>query len=255
MTDYGLVSIITPSYNCSRFIGKTIDSIIAQTYTNWELIITDDNSSDESCEIIKRYVAADPRIKLLTLSTNSGAGVARNNSIAHATGRYIAFCDSDDRWMPHKLETQLKFMTEKDCALCYSSYEVYDEDDNHKGKVVCRKEIRFINILMDNGIGCLTAIYDAQKLGKVFMPTLRKRQDWGLWINIVKMCGVAYGIQESLALYRYRAGSISSNKMNLVKYNLNVYRSVLGYSKLKSWTIFILLFMPTYILKKIKFHF
>ena len=109
-TDFGLVSIIMPSYNSSKYIAKTIDSIINQSYTNWELLITDDCSTDNTCEIIKEYTAYNQRIKLFTFLENKGAGVARNKSIKEAKGRYIAFCDSDDRWKPEKLEVQLRFM-------------------------------------------------------------------------------------------------------------------------------------------------
>ena len=123
MTDYGLVSIITASFNCSAFIGETIESIQAQTYTNWELLITDDCSTDNSREVINSYADKDPRIRLLRLDKNSGAGIARNNSIREAKGRFIAFCDSDDRWKPEKLERQLAFMTENSYGLTYTSYD------------------------------------------------------------------------------------------------------------------------------------
>ena len=123
-----LVSIITPCYNSAKFIGETIDSIQAQTFKDWELIITDDCSTDNTTEIIERYIAADPRIKLYKLEKNSGGGVARNNSIKAAKGRYIAFCDSDDRWHPWKLAKQLEFMQKNDYAFSYTSYMTCDED-------------------------------------------------------------------------------------------------------------------------------
>lgn len=122
--DYGLVSIITPSYNSSRFISQTIESILSQTYTNWELLITDDCSTDKTREIVKSYQRKDPRIKFFQLKENSGPGVARNHSIEMAKGRFIAFCDSDDRWYPEKLEKQLAFMAKKRCMLSYTS--LYD---------------------------------------------------------------------------------------------------------------------------------
>lgn len=140
MDNYGLVSIITPSYDCADFIGETIDSILSQTYTNWELLITDDCSTDKSRDIIREYADNDSRIKLLKLEKNSGAGVARNNSIKEAKGRFIAFCDSDDRWFPDKLEKQLAFMAAKDCQMSHTSYLTCDEVDKITGIVVCRRK-------------------------------------------------------------------------------------------------------------------
>ena len=252
--DYGLVSIITPSYNSSRFISQTIESILSQTYTNWELLITDDCSADETCEIIRRYMAEDTRIKLFCLDINSGAGIARNNSIEHATGRYIAFCDSDDCWYPDKLEKQLAFMTYRDCALSYTSYMTSDESDGHTGIVICRRRETLFSMLCDDGIGCLTVIYDTHKVGKVLMPSLRKRQDWGMWLKVLSKCKVAYGMKEPLAIYRLRENSLSNNKkkkMSLIKYNVTVYKDVLGWSMMKAYLFFGFVFAPTYLCKKI----
>lgn len=252
MKNYGLVSIITPSYNCAAFIGETIESIISQTYKNWELLITDDCSTDNSLEVISRYCASDPRVKLLRLEKNSGAGIARNNSIKAAKGRYIAFCDSDDRWYYNKLEEQLKFMDDENCALSYTSYDVCDETGELSGYVECLKNLSKDKILRDNGIGCLTAIYDTEMVGKNYMPSMRKRQDWCLWINIINKIGEARGLQKPLALYRDRAASISSNKMEMLKYNYEVYHTFLKKSSLISWCILMFSFMPYYIYKKIK---
>ena len=252
MTDYGLLSIITPSYNCSSFIGETIESIQAQTYTNWELLITDDCSSDNSKEVIQSYADKDPRIKLLVLDKNSGAGVARNNSIKEANGRYIAFCDSDDRWYPEKLEKQLQFMKDNNCTLSYSSYDVCDENGKIIGYVECLKELTKSKIIRDNGIGCLTAIYDSEKLGKHYMPTMRKRQDWCLWIDIILSGGIAKGLQQPMALYRDRANSISSNKAEMLKFNYEVYHTFLKKSPLVAWSILFGKFIPYYFYKKIK---
>lgn len=246
-----LVSIITPSYNTSRFIAETIESILAQTYTNWELLITDDASTDNSVEIIEAYVRKDSRIQLFRLEKNSGAGVCRNRSIQEARGRFIAFCDSDDRWMPEKLEKQLAFMRKKDCALSYSAYLTCDERSEITGIVVGRRKETFSSMRCDDGIGCLTAIYDVEKVGKIYAPTLRKRQDWGLWLTILKDCRVAYGMKEPLAIYRKRSDSISCDKFSLIQYNLDIYRRVLRFSPLKSYLYFVLLFLPSYFLKKL----
>lgn len=247
-----LVSIVTPSFNSSKFIFETIKSIQEQTIKNWELLITDDCSSDNSYEIIKNTFISDPRIKVFKLEKNSGAGAARNNSIEKAKGRYIAFCDSDDRWYPSKLEEQIRFMQEKDCFLSYSSYDTCNEKGEIIGFVRCLPSLNYYKIIRDNGIGCLTAIYDTQKIGKHYFPLIRKRQDWSLWIKIIKEHGDAFGLDKPLALYRVREDSISSNKMEMLKYNYNVYHEILGYNKVKSAMILGLYFMPYYFYKKIK---
>lgn len=251
MKDIGLVSIITPSYNCSRFIGETISSILSQTYQNWELLITDDYSSDNSREIIQSYADMDSRIRLFCLDRNSGAGIARNNSIRKSKGRYIAFCDSDDRWFPDKLEKQMQFMNENRCGMCYSSYMTCNEEDEITGIVVCRNKETLSSLKKDDKIGCLTIIYDTTKVGKVFMPPLRKRQDWAMKLKVLQICKVANGIKEPLAYYRLRENSISRNKLSLIKYNIAVYQEVFGWTKFRSFLFFIFVFMPSYFLKRL----
>lgn len=249
MNDFGKVSIVTPSYNSSDYIEETIQSILAQTYQNWELLITDDCSSDNSCEIIKTFAEKDSRIKLFSLDTNSGAGAARNKSIKEATGRFIAFCDSDDCWYPDKLQKQLAFMEATDCAMSYTSYMTCDENDKITGIVVCRKQETLKSMLKDDKMGFLTVIYDVKKIGKVFMPLLRKRQDWALKLQALKLCRIAFGMKEPLAIYRKHTNSLSANKYALIKFNTAVYQEVLGWSKIKSNFYFYFVFMPTHIKK------
>jgi glycosyltransferase involved in cell wall biosynthesis len=247
------VSVIMPSYNTGKMICESIDSILSQTYTHIELLISDDHSSDaETIDILKAYAQKDPRVKVFFLEKNGGAGVARNNSIQQATGRYIAFCDSDDRWMSKKLEKQLAFMKEKDCCLSFTSYYTCDYDGTINGKVIVPKTLTLSQEKKDNKIGCLTAIYDTSKYGKFYMPTIRKRQDWALFLNILKQCHKAYALQEPLAIYRDVPGSISSNKLNLIKYNAKVYREVFGYSSFQAYSYLFLFFFPTYFTKKIQ---
>lgn len=219
-----LVSIIMPTYNSQTFIEKSIDAIIQQTYLNWELLITDDCSEDNTFEIIKKYELADERIKVFRLKSNSGAGVARNNSIKHASGRFIAFCDSDDRWFQEKLDKQIQFMLENRMAFSYTNYEIVDDNEKKIGVFISPPKITYKDMLKQDKIGCLTAIYDAEILGKHFMPPLRKRQDWALWLNILKKTPFALGLNETLAIYKKRGDSISSNKFKLVKYIWHVYR-------------------------------
>tara|TARA_B110000503_G_C7076698_1_gene383236 strand:+ start:113 stop:856 length:744 start_codon:yes stop_codon:yes gene_type:complete len=245
-----LVSIILPTFNSAQFISQTINSIISQTYSNWELIITDDCSSDDTTSIIETFRVKDARIELFKLKSNSGSGNARNNSIKHAKGRYIAFCDSDDQWMPHKLKKQISFMRDKDVAFTYTSYDVINEDGDFQKTIDCPKTITYNELLRNNYIGCLTVMYDAAKLGKMYMSEIRKRQDWVLWFEILKKTQIGYGIEESLALYRLRSNAISAKKLKLIKYNWRIYRIELKYSWLCS-LLLIINFMLYYIKKKI----
>lgn len=246
-----LVSVIMPSYNNSRYIAESIRSVMNQTYTNWELLITDDMSTDNTWEIIQELAAEDARIKPYRMKFNSGPTMTRNESIRRSTGRYVAFLDGDDRWMPEKLEKHIAFIKEKDCALSYTSFYICDGDLNVKRKINGMKEVTFNDMIYDNRIGCLTAIYDSEKLGKVMMPHIQKRQDWALWLLILRHCDRAYGLLEPLAFYtQNEVGSLSSSKIKLVKYNFSIYWTVLDYSWFKSMKLFIFKFLPTYFRKK-----
>lgn len=246
-----LVSVIMPSYNSVDYIYQSIESVIKQTYPHWELLITDDCSTDNTVEIVKQYAQKDNRIKLFILKENSGVAVARNNSIKKAQGRYIAMLDSDDLWLPEKLEKQLAFMQKNGYEFCYSSYIMCDDNGEYDGIFFCRKQESFQSIKKDDKIGCLTVIYDTKRLGKIYMPLLRKRQDWGFKILLLQKCKRAYGIKEPLAIYRIRNNSLSRQKIRLLKYNINVYKEVLGWSSIKAYCYFLFIFMPTYIKKKL----
>lgn len=234
-----LISIIVPSYNSSKFIAQTIDSVLAQTYQNWEMIIVDDKSPDNSNNIIKEFYQKDNRIKLIQLEKNSGPAIARNIGIKEAKGRYIAFLDSDDLWLPHKLETQVNFMKEKNIPFTYSSYKLIDEENNNLGEFIVPERVTYSLILKTNPIGCLTAIYDTEFFRKVYMPNILKRQDYGLWLKLLKQILFTYGIKEPLAIYRIRKNSISSNKLKAAKYQWKVYREVEKLPLLKSIYYFI----------------
>lgn len=252
MKDYGLVSIVTASYNSSCFIAKTIESVLSQTYSHWELLITDDASTDDTVAIIEKYATIDSRIKIFRMMKNKGAGVCRNNSIEKARGRFIAFCDSDDYWASTKLEKQLSFMMQNQYELTYTSYHVINEQGVKVGRVKCKKSITYKSLLQDNGIGCLTVIYDASKLGKCYMPTMRKRQDWCLWLSIIKKTRYAYGLQEYLATYRKRKGSVSFNKIEMLKYNYRVYHEFEQYGTIISFILLFAYFLPYYFYKKLR---
>jgi glycosyltransferase involved in cell wall biosynthesis len=244
-----LVSIITPSYNSEEFISETINSIINQTYTNWELLITDDFSTDNTIEIVESYVKNDSRIKLFKLEKNSGAGIARNFSINKAQGRYIAFCDSDDQWKKNKLEFQLKFMKENNLVFSFTDYDIIDEQGVSKGHIKCPKILTYNKLLKNNYVGCLTVIYDTKTLGKLLMPKIRKRQDWVLWLSIMKKIKLTKGLSTSLSIYRDRIHSISSSKFDLLKYNWSVYHKELGFNKIVSF-YYLIIFIFHYFLKK-----
>lgn len=229
-----LVSIITPTYNSANYIEETIHSIANQTYSKWELLITDDCSTDGTWNLLKQYAAKDDRIKIFRLEKNSGPGIARNNSIKNARGRFIAFCDSDDQWKTDKLEKQVKFMLEKDIGLSYSNYIVIDEIGNRIGEVKSPNKVTYDTMLKNNYIGCTTAMYDTEKVGKMYMPGIRKRQDWALWLAILKKIPYALGLQENLVIYRKRNNSISSNKFSLIKYTWNIYHDIEKFSIPKS---------------------
>ncbi|WP_425659645.1 glycosyltransferase family 2 protein [Tenacibaculum ascidiaceicola] len=234
------VSIITPTYNSEKFISETIKAIQNQTYTNWELLITDDCSTDDTFKVVKIYADKDSRIKFFQLKTNLGAGIARNNSIKEATGRFIAFCDSDDVWREDKLERQVAFMLKNDLFFTYSAYQKMNEKGD-KGSVVYPPKITtFKSLLKTCTIGCLTAVYDAEKLGKRYMPIIRKRQDYGLWLTIFKDIKYTKGIHdEALAYYRVRSNSVSSNKFKAAKYHYRVLRECGEVSFIKSMYYFL----------------
>lgn len=223
-------------FNSEAYITETINSILNQTFENWELLLIDDNSTDKTLEIVHFFTTKYSNIKLFKNDINQGAAVSRNRGIIESKGDYIAFLDADDLWKPEKLEKQLAFMKTEDCYVSYSSYELINEQGEFLNKTVnALPDLSYQKLLKSNYIGNLTGIYNAKALGKTTTPNLRKRQDWLLWLSAIKESGKpAKGIQESLAYYRVREGSMSSNKLNLLKYNYWVYKKGLGFSTIKS---------------------
>ncbi len=213
-----LVSIITPSYNTGRFIGETIESVLAQTFPEWEMIIVDDASTDNSPQIIRQYAGKDPRIKPVFLKENKGQGPARNIATDMAQGRYLAFLDSDDIWHPEKLEKHLAFMQQTGAVFSHTSYGFIDEQGNKilKDFHVSRKPVTYKDLLKRTEISCLTAMYDATKIGKFYMPDLRRKQDYALWLAILKEGYPSHPLDEVLAWYRQRKNSTTSNKKKLI---------------------------------------
>lgn len=229
-----LVSIITPSYNSALLIVPTIKSVISQSIGDWEMIIVDDCSCDNSVEVIRSFADQDPRIKLIQLAENSGAAVARNTAIEAASGRYIAFLDSDDAWLPNKLEKQIAFMQENNYPFTFAAYDKVNESDKIFGHVGVPSKVAYSDLLKSCSIGCLTAIYDTEYFGKVYMPLIRKRQDLGLWLKLLKKTKYAYGLNETLGLYKVRSDSISANKKSAALFTWRLYRDVEQINLLKS---------------------
>ena len=241
-----------PCYNSSRFISATIKSLISQTYANWELLVIDDCSCDNTLSIVNQFKNQDQRIHVYKLHINSGPAIARNMGIEKAKGRFIAFCDSDDQWKSHKLEKQIKFMLDNYYSFTYTDYDVIDEEDQFKGVVSARSYVSYSDMLKNNYIGCLTVVYDRKKLGKIYMPILRKRQDWALWLLILKKIPKAYSLSESLSIYRDRSKSISSNKIEMFKYHWQLYRNVEKFSLVNS-SFLLLRYLFYYFVKKLRF--
>ncbi|MEH2952294.1 glycosyltransferase family 2 protein [Candidatus Merdisoma sp. JLR.KK011] len=223
----GLVSIIMPTYNCASFIEETIESIQAQTYVRWELLIVDDCSTDNTKEIAAKYMKKDSRIKYQCLEINSGAAAARNVSMKLAKGEYIAFCDSDDLWMPDKLEKQLLFMKRTGKNFTCTAYEHMGEDGKNLNKIVRpKKKCDYNRLLLDCPVGNSTVMYNAENMGKFEVPNIRKRNDDALWLQMLKKEKYIWGMDEVLMRYRIRKNSISSNKLKVIKYHWILYRNI-----------------------------
>jgi teichuronic acid biosynthesis glycosyltransferase TuaG len=230
-----LVSIIIPVYNASIFLDETIKTIQNQTYTNWEAIFIDDCSTDNSEEIIKKYRIKDERIKLYKNETNSYAAITRNKGIDESLGRYIAFLDADDLWVPCKLEKQIAFMLQRDCAFSFTSYEFADENGNPNGKKVhVPNSLSYIQALKNTIIWTSTVMFDMREFSKeqIYMPDV-KSEDTACWWKVLKNINHAYGLDEVLSFYRRTNSSLSSDKKEAVRRTWNLYRNVenLGFSK------------------------
>ena len=221
-----LVSIITPSYNSGRFIKECVESVLAQTYTNWEMIIVDDCSNDHSQEEINIF-SSFTRVKILLLEENIGAAEARNIAIRKAKGKYIAFLDADDLWEPQKLEKQISFMNKNNIAFSYTRYQSISEDGLKKINIIdAPKRMTYHSYLKNTTIGCLTVVVNREKIGDFEMPNIRSSHDMALWLLIMKRGFFAYGLDENLARYRIVSNSNTSSKIKAAKDVWEVYRKV-----------------------------
>lgn len=232
----GLVSIITPCYNGAKYIGETLECVMAQTYTDWEMIVVDDGSTDKSTEIVRAYASKDRRIRLVQ-QPNAGSSAARNNGIRQADGQYIALLDADDFWMPEFLERQIAFLKEKK-AICVScAYgRINEKSEDILSPIRPKKVITVKDMMVMNRIGCLSGLYDASKYGKVYLHEELKslRDDYAYWLDIVKLEGKAYGNPDVLAKYRVLEGSTTGNKKKLIRKQYAFYRGYLDLNPVQS---------------------
>jgi len=226
-----LVSIIMPSFNTGLYIADSIDSVIHQSYQNWELIIVDDCSADNTDQIVSSYLK-DDRVKLYKNEGNYGAAVSRNRALREAKGRWIAFLDSDDLWMPEKLEKQIKFMEDNNYYFSYTNYAEIDCDGNRNGKWISGpKKITKTGFYNYCWPGCLTVMYDAKKVGLIQIADIKKNNDYAMWLKVCKMAD-CYLLDEELALYRRgRTGSVSSHSVKtMIGWHYRLYREAEGHN-------------------------
>ncbi len=247
------VSIVMPYYNADKYIRETVKAIIAQTYTEWELIIVDDCSpAPETASVLQNVKSMDNRIKVMKTERNGGAGLARNVGIRVAEGRYLAFCDSDDWWYPTKLEEQIHFMEENNYPFTCTWYE----DANEKlvpYYVMKQKEKQTYNSMISGcNVGTPGVMIDTQILGKKLMPNLRRAEDWGLWMMYLRDTDYLVTYPKALWKYRHVAGSETSNKLKQMKSVVAMYKLVLGMNVFTAWFTCLFIFLPKNIWKKLR---
>jgi glycosyltransferase involved in cell wall biosynthesis len=218
------VSVITPAFDAATTLEATIASVLAQTRTDWEMLIADDGSTDATAAIAAAWAARDPRIRLLPGPGRAGPAAARNRAIRAARGRFIAFLDADDRWRPEKLARQIAFMQAEATPFSFTAYRRENASGHDLGTVHAPAAVDHATLLRGNVIGCLTAIYDTAHFGKVEMPPLPLRQDYALWLTLLRRGGVARGLDEVLADYRVRADSLSGSKLRAARGTWRVLR-------------------------------
>lgn len=227
----GLVSVVMPVHNSARFLREAIESVLDQTYQNWELLIVDDASKDDSINIAHEYEEKDKRIHVLKNDAPIGIPSApRNVGITAARGRYVAFLDSDDIWFPRKLEQQIPLLSEQGTAIAFGNYEKMEEDGRRRNRVVrAPATASYKSLLNGNVIGNLTGMYDRKQTGTVLMPD-RRHEDYVMWLSILKRGFVARNTGTVLGAYRLRSTSVSSQKMLTVRWQWAIYREVEGLS-------------------------
>lgn len=241
-----LVSIITPVYNSEKYIGETIKSVLSQTYDNWEMLIADDCSKDNTAEVIKGFT--DPRIKYFKLEKNAGAAIARNRVLEKARGKFIAFLDADDMWKPEKLEKQLRFMIDNNIGFSFTGYEILRDKKNKVIKVP--QKLNYSKFMKNTVIGTLTVMINTDISGEIRLVNVKKDHDSMTWAKLLRSGLYAYGLNESLAYYRKVKGSISNEKLQAAKTHWNNCRNIEKLSIPKCFYYFIF-----YVLNALKKHY
>ena len=232
-----LVSVIMPTYNCGKYIAQSVESVAAQTVTDWELLIVDDCSTDDTARVLKPYIERYPSIRYRRLEENLGPAGARNEALRAASGKYVAFLDSDDLWDADKLEKQIDFMRRTGALFSCTAYRLMDDSgaDLHVEVVPPERTDYKKCVRLSNPIGNLTAMYDREALGDFEVPPIRKRNDFALWLRILKKTRWCYGMGEALGSYRSgRSGSVSSNKLSQMKYHWQLYHDIEGHNAVRS---------------------
>lgn len=229
-----VVSVVMPVYNAAAFLAETIASVQRQSFPDWELIVVDDGSNDESAQILAELAAKDPRIRSLRTDGNQGAGVARNLGMNAARARYLAFLDADDLWHPEKLAHHLHWLAAHPTALSFTAYLREDLASGQIEGVGVPAQVSYRQLLATNVIGCSTVILDRQLLGEPRMPVLRLRQDFAFWLAILRETGPAHGLPVALTTYRRHAGSVSGAKTTAAQATWVMYRGHLGLSLLQA---------------------
>ena len=217
-----------PAYNSGRFIEQSIRSVLSQTYTDWELLVIDDCSTDDTTSIVASF--KDKRIHYQRNEYNMGAALSRNKAIQAAKGKYIAFLDADDKWLPTKLEKQVGFMQKNNIPMSYTAY--YIQHPTHTDYCIhqCPTTQNYYQLTKWNRIGCLTVMYDREQIGTIQIPHIDKRNDYALWLTILRKGYTAHGIQEPLAIYRSHNGVSKGNKLAFLKYHYQMFHHILGYN-------------------------
>jgi len=228
-----LVSIIMPAYNAAAYLQAAVESVLKQTYPQWELIVINDASTDGTSALAMGLAAQDQRIRVFQQAENTGVASARNRGLDNAAGKYIAFLDSDDLWEPEKLATQIQLMEDKNLLICYSSYHRIDGKGRLKGIVSVPPQVSYKDMLKSNFIGNLTGIYNAEVLGKQYFSELR-HEDYIAWLELMKKAGLAHAAAGNLASYRVSSGSLSANKLRTVKWQWRIYRRSQALNRFKS---------------------
>lgn len=222
------VSIVMPLYNSENTIAKTIESVLAQTYSNWEINIVDDCSTDKSADIVKAYAKKDKRIKYYRLSENSGAAIARNTSINFADGKYLAFLDSDDLWFKDKLKMQVDFMQYENVGFSFTEYSMVNEHGELiKERVKSPAKISFKGLLSGSPIMCSSVMLDIEKFSQIVMPDIKSGQDYATWALLLKETDYAHNVGKVLAVYLKQKSSLSSKKVNALKRTWRINRKLL----------------------------